>query len=63
MTCGSIFDAARLRNELKTIEEKIADPGVWADAARSQPLMRERKRLEGQIGFDEEVRILTRTSS
>ena len=56
MTCGSIFDAARLRNELKTIEEKIADPGVWADAARSQPLMRERKRLEGQIGFDEELR-------
>ena len=41
--CGSIFDSARLKRELAVVEEKIADPAVWADAARSQPLMRERK--------------------
>ena len=37
------------------MEEQIADPGVWADAARSQPLMRERKRLESQLTDDQEL--------
>ena len=55
MTCGSIFDSPRLHNDLKNIEEKVADPSVWADAARSQPLMRERKRLEEQLGYDAEL--------
>ena len=54
--CGSIFDAPRLRRELGAIEEKIADPGVWADAARSQPLMRERKRLETLLADEAELR-------
>ena len=52
-TCGSIFDSARVRKELALIEEKVADPTVWADAARSQPLMRERKRLETLLAEDE----------
>ncbi|MGO4515248.1 peptide chain release factor 2 [Terriglobus sp. 2YAB30_2] len=47
------LDAARLRRELSDIEEKVADPAVWADAAKSQPLMRERKRLEGLLADDE----------
>ncbi len=55
MTCGSIFDSSRLKKELAAVEEKIADPGVWADAARSQPLMRERKRLEQQLADDAEL--------
>ena len=55
MICGSIFDGARLKAELTRVEEKIADPAVWADAARSQPLMRERKRLESQISDDREL--------
>ena len=54
-SCGSIFDAGRLRRELAGIEEKIADPGVWADAARVQPLMRERKRLETLLADDAEL--------
>lgn len=37
------------------METEIADPAVWADAARSQPLMRERKRLEEQLGYDTEL--------
>ncbi len=53
--CGSIFDSARLRRELAVIEEKIADPSVWADAAKSQPLMRERKRLETLLADDTEL--------
>lgn len=55
MTCGSIFDAPRLKAELAIIEEKIADPSVWADAAKSQPLMRERKRLETLLADDSEL--------
>ena len=54
-SCGSIFDAPRLRRDLVSIEEKIADPTVWADAARSQPLMRERKRLETLIADETEL--------
>jgi peptide chain release factor 2 len=34
---------------LSLIETQISDPTVWADAARSQPLMRERKRLESLL--------------
>jgi peptide chain release factor 2 len=52
-TYGSIFDSSKLTKELAKIEEQISDPAVWADAARSQPLMRERKRLEGQLADDE----------
>jgi peptide chain release factor 2 len=51
-TCGSIFDAPRLKKELAVVEDKIGDPSVWADAAKSQPLMRERKRLESLIAND-----------
>jgi len=54
-TCGSIFDAPRLKAELAALEEKIADPALWADAAKSQPLMRERKRLEGLLADDAEL--------
>jgi peptide chain release factor 2 len=54
-SCGSIFDSARLRRELAGIEEKIGDPAVWADGAKSQPLMRERKRLETLLADDAEL--------
>jgi peptide chain release factor 2 len=54
-TCGSIFDAARLRADLKTLEEKLGDPAVWGKPAESQVLMRERKRLEQQLAFDVEL--------
>jgi peptide chain release factor 2 len=53
--CGSIFDSPRLKSELASVESKIADPSVWADASRSQPLMRERKRLEAQLADDAEL--------
>ena len=53
--CGSIFDSPRLKRELAVIEDKIGDPSVWADAARSQPLMRERKRLDTLLADDAEL--------
>src|ERR1700733_1231052 len=44
-----------MRAELKTVEEKLGDPAVWGKAAETQVLMRERKRLEQQLGFDAEL--------
>src|ERR1700744_4931801 len=55
VTCGSIFDRPRLSRELAEIETKVADPAIWADAARSQPLMRERKRLEALLADEGEL--------
>jgi peptide chain release factor 2 len=54
-TCGSIFDPARVRRELAAIEIKLAYPALWKDPAASQPLMRERKRLEGMAADDAEM--------
>jgi peptide chain release factor 2 len=53
--CGSIFDSSRLKSDLTAVEAKVADPSIWADAAKSQPLMRERRRLEEQLGYDAEL--------
>src|ERR1700761_4031926 len=53
--CGSIFDSSRLKTDLAAIEAKVADPSIWADAAKSQPLMRERRRLEEQLAYDAEL--------
>jgi peptide chain release factor 2 len=54
-SCGSIFDSARLKRELAVIEAQISDPAIWADGAKSQPLMRERKRLETLLADDAEL--------
>jgi peptide chain release factor 2 len=54
-SCGSIFDSARLKRELAVIETQISDPAIWADGAKSQPLMRERKRLETLLADDAEL--------
>ena len=53
--CGSIFDAPKLKQHLASVETQISDPAVWADATRSQPLMRERKRLETLLADDAEL--------
>jgi peptide chain release factor 2 len=54
-TCGSIFDPARIRRELSEIESKLASPEVWGNPAASQPLMRDRKRLEALVADDEQL--------
>src|SRR5579863_9373385 len=54
-TCGSIFDPARIRRELAAIETRLADPAMWSNPVLSQPLMRDRKRLEALVADDEEL--------
>jgi peptide chain release factor 2 len=54
-TCGSIFDPARLKRELAAAEAKLADPAMWSNPAASQPVMRERKRVEQLLAEDEQL--------
>jgi peptide chain release factor 2 len=53
--CGGIFDSPRLRTELTAIEQKLAAPELWSNPALSQPIMRERKRIEAQLADDQEL--------
>jgi peptide chain release factor 2 len=54
-TCGSIFDAPRLKSDLATIEQKLSDPNLWSNPQLSQPLMRDRKRIEALLSDDAEL--------
>ena len=49
---GAIFDAAHFREELKSLEEKIAQPSFWDDQEKAQGVLRERKRAEDQVAAD-----------
>ncbi|WP_198137509.1 peptide chain release factor 2 [Terriglobus sp. TAA 43] len=49
------LDSPKLKQQLEAVESQIGDPAIWADAARSQPLMRERKRLETLLADDAEL--------
>ena len=50
--CGVIFDVPHFRAELKTLEEKISEPGFWDDQEKAQGVLRERKRADDQISAD-----------
>jgi peptide chain release factor 2 len=54
-TCGSIFDPARLKSDLAAIEQKLSDPNLWSNPQLSQPLMRDRKRIEALLADDAEL--------
>src|SRR6202167_3052112 len=54
-TFGSIFDHARIDRELAALESKLSDPAIWSNPSESQVLMRERKRLEGQLAMKNEL--------
>ncbi|MBS1815582.1 MAG: peptide chain release factor 2 [Acidobacteria bacterium] len=49
------LDSPRLKQQLAEIEKQTSDPAIWADPARSQPLMRERKRIETLLADDAEL--------
>ncbi|HEV2464961.1 MAG TPA: peptide chain release factor 2 [Acidobacteriaceae bacterium] len=49
------LDARRLKQELAAIEQKLSDPSLWSNPQVSQPLMRDRKRLEEQVASDAEL--------
>jgi len=54
-TCGSIFDPARLKDDLAAIEQKLSDPNLWSNPQLSQPIMRDRKRIEALLADEAEL--------
>ncbi|MBZ5645982.1 MAG: peptide chain release factor 2 [Acidobacteriia bacterium] len=54
-TCGSTFDAPKLRAQLAEIEKKLHDPDFWSNPEQSQQVMRERKRLEESLSTEAEL--------
>jgi len=54
-TFGSIFDAGKLRQQLVEIEKQAADPNLWSNPAKSQQVMRERKRLEEVLSLESDL--------
>ncbi len=54
-TFGSIFDPDSLKTQLSALEAKLSDPALWSNPALSQPIMRERKRLEALLADAEEL--------
>jgi peptide chain release factor 2 len=44
-----------LRRDLAALEVNLSDPNLWSNPAQSQPLMRERKRLEAMLADDTEL--------
>jgi peptide chain release factor 2 len=57
--CGAIFDAPHFREQLNTLEAKIAQPDFWSDQERAQSVLRERKRAEDQIAAEAKLDSLT----
>ena len=53
--CGAIFDAARYREQLKSLETKIGAPDFWNDQEAAQAVLRERKRAEDQITAEDKL--------
>ncbi len=47
--CGVIFDVPHFREQLKSLEAKIAQPDFWNDQEKAQAVLRERKRADDQI--------------
>jgi peptide chain release factor 2 len=56
---GAIFDAAHYRDQLKSLEEKIAQPDFWNDQEKAQGVLRERKRADDQINADAKLTSLS----
>ncbi len=52
---GGIFDPAGTQKQLDEIEEQVADPHFWNESARSQTIMRERKRLTTALESEKEL--------
>jgi peptide chain release factor 2 len=55
VTSGSIFDAAKLGQQLAEIEKQAADPNLWSNPQKSQQVMREKKRLEEVLSTEAEL--------
>src|SRR5579863_3766877 len=51
-SCGVIFDVARSRETIASLEKKIAQPDFWQDQEQAQKVMQQRKAAEAVLASD-----------
>ena len=51
-SCGAIFDVARSRETVASLEKKIAQPDFWQDQEQAQKVMQQRKAAEAVLASD-----------
>jgi peptide chain release factor 2 len=51
-SCGAIFDVARSRETLASLEEKISQPDFWQDQEQAQKVMQQRKAADSVLASD-----------
>ncbi|MBZ5512312.1 MAG: peptide chain release factor 2 [Acidobacteriia bacterium] len=49
------LDVPRLREQMQRVEKEASDPNLWSNPAKSQTVMRERKRLEDMLSTEAEL--------
>ncbi|MGB9105127.1 MAG: peptide chain release factor 2 [Terriglobales bacterium] len=49
------LDVPRLREQMQRVEKEASDPNLWSNSAKSQTVMRERKRLEDMLSTEAEL--------
>ena len=50
--CGAIFDVARSRETITSLEKKISQPDFWQDQEQAQKVMQQRKAAEAVLSSD-----------
>jgi peptide chain release factor 2 len=50
--CGAIFDVARSRETIASLEKKISQPDFWQDQEQAQKVMQQRKTAEAVLASD-----------
>ncbi len=53
--CGVIFDVARSREILASLEAKTSQPDFWQDQEQAQKILQQRKVAEGVVASDEKL--------
>jgi peptide chain release factor 2 len=51
-SCGAIFDVARSRETIASLEKKISQPDFWQDQEQAQKVMQQRKAAEAVLASD-----------
>ncbi len=54
-TSETIFDADSQRTKLVELEKLASDPNLWSNPAKSQPIMREKKRVESLLATESDL--------
>lgn len=54
-SCGVIFDVARSRETVASLEKKIAQPDFWQDQEQAQKVMQQRKAAEAVLASDSKL--------